>query len=316
MAFVMKVLLCPVLAGCLVVLCLPGGHAVAGQTGAVVVARVNGEPVTRAELDRTKNNPLTRQRLRQELGRENQDPKDLDRLALQMLIHRRLLLQEADRRKIQITDTELDKAVNSLRLRFDDLMVFGQWMKEQGLDERSLFDSVKEDILTDRVIALLVEGVQADEEQVQSYYEAHKDDIVIGEEVRLRLIAVRNREKADGVLAALRKGASFDRIARQRSVGLRAAQGGDTGWVDTRNLPQALHKAVSQMKTGDVAGPLQKGPGEFLIVGLEGRRPVRAKTLSDARPEIERILLPAEQQKAVRNWLEVNENKAEIDTFP
>jgi hypothetical protein len=64
-----------------------------------------------------------------------------------------------------------------------------------------------------------------------------------------------------------------------------------------------------------VGGPLQKGADEFLIVGLEGRRPVRAKSLGEARPEIERRLLPAKQQEAVQAWLTEQEKTSKIEVY-
>ena len=209
-----------------------------------------------------------------------------------MVIHRRLMLEEARRRGIVVTDKELDDAIASLRRRFDDLEGFGAWMKEQGLDDRSLFEAVRADMLTDRVWASLVAGVRISDGRGAAVLRRERRDLVIGEEVRLRIIAVKDEAAAEEILAALRKGESFRRLARQRSLGVRAAQGGDTGWVDSRTLPEPLRKPVQLLKPGDVGGPLQRGPGEFLVIGLEGRRPIRARSLAEARPEIERQLLP------------------------
>lgn len=296
------------------------GSARAAQAGtrtdgdATLVARVNGEPVTRAELQRMRDNPLTRRQLL-EVGGEASDTKELDRVALRRLIHRRLMLEEARRRRIVVTDDELDEAIASLRRRFDDLEGFGAWMKGQGLADGSLFETVRADMLTDRVWASLVAGVRISDGEAQRYYDARAEELIIGEEVRLRIIAVKDEAAAEEILAALRSGASFQRLARQRSLGVRAAQGGDTGWVDSRTLPEPLRKPVQLLKTGDVGGPLEKGPGEFFVVGLEGRRPIRARSLAEARPEIERRLLPSVQQEVVRAWLTEQEAKSKIEVF-
>lgn len=293
----------------------PDVRALSMQTDPEVVARVNGEPVARAEFQRMLGNPLIRHQLQQELGIENPELKELERLALRKVVHHHLMLQEANRRKMTVTNDELDEAITTLRRRFDDLKDFGLWMKEQGIDDKSLFETVKRDILTERVWVSLVEGVRVKEKEVSEYFEGHKEELIIGEEVRLRIIAVKDKAEAEEILAALRNGASFDRLARQRSIGLRAAQGGDTGWIDSRILPQSLHKAVPLLKPSDVAGPLEKGPSEFLIVGLQGRRPIQAKSLAEARPEIERRLLLSAQQTAVKTWLEEQEKKSKIELF-
>jgi foldase protein PrsA len=280
-----------------------------------IAARVNGEPVTRAELQRMVADPLMQSRLQQELGVQDPGSKEMDRLALRKLIQRHLILQEAGRRNITVTEPDLDKALSALRRSFADLRDFGMWMKERGLDDKSLFDTLRAEMLMKRVIGALLEGVSLPKEQVQEYYEAHKEDLIIGEEVRLRIIVVKSKAAAEEILASLRKGENFSRLARKQSLGLHAAQGGDMGWVNSQTLPLPLQKAVGKLKAGDVGGPLQKGAEEFHIVGLEGRRPVRAKSLAEARPEIERRLLPTKQQEALQAWLTEQEKKSKIEVY-
>jgi parvulin-like peptidyl-prolyl isomerase len=280
-----------------------------------IVARVNGEPVTRAQFDRMVANPLTLQQARRELGIEEPDRKELERLAMRKLVHLRLLVQEADRRKIDVTRKELDEAITALRRRFDDLKEFGAWVKEQGLSDPELFETVRTDMLAERVTAALAGEARVTEEEAQQYFEAHRDDLIIGAEVRLRIIAVSNKAEAEEMMAAVRRGVPFDRLARRRSMGRLAAKGGDTGWVDFKTLPSPLREAAVELKPGEVGGPFEKGPGEFLIVGLQDRRPVRAESLAEARPEIERRLLPEKRRATVQEWLAEQEKKAKIEIF-
>ena len=141
----------------------PAGPVHAGQASPhstdTIVARVNGEPITGAEFRRMVGSPLTRQQLEQELGEGVADHEALERLALRRLIQRRLMLQEAARRNLTVTGEELDSGVTALRRRFDDLESFGQWMRDQELDDRSLIASLKEQILAARVAGALVADV-------------------------------------------------------------------------------------------------------------------------------------------------------------
>jgi len=100
----------------ILIVLVAGAGASLGLSGAwsaepEVVARVNGEPVTRSELQRILADPVTRRQLQQELGVSEPDSKELDRLALQKLISRRLVLQEAGRRNFTVTERELDQAL-------------------------------------------------------------------------------------------------------------------------------------------------------------------------------------------------------------
>jgi peptidyl-prolyl cis-trans isomerase SurA len=278
-----------------------------------VAARVNGESVAQADVQRLLANPFERRQLLRELGVEDPDGKELECGALRRLINRRLILQEAARRNLTITPQDLDKAISSLRRRFEDLQGLGVWMKEQGLDDTSLSATIRVEMLAARVRAALVEGVRVTDDQAHQYYGRHKDDLKT-EEVRLQIIVVKDEATATGILAALRKGDDFGALARARSIGRRAAQGGDTGWVDADSLGPPLRDAIGAMQPRQARGPLQKGD-EFLIVRLDGRRPGRARSFAEARADIERRLLPGTQQEALQAWLAEQAKTSTIEVF-
>lgn len=288
-------------------------HHDSARADAAVAARVNGEPVSRAEVRRLLANPAERRQLLRELGGEDPDSKALDRAALRRLINRRLILQEARRRNFTVTEEEVDKTVTALRRRFDDLPSLGAWMKEQGLDEASLFETIRAEMLAVLVRRALVEGVRISDEQALQYYNIHKDDFKT-DEVRLQIIVVKDNAAAEEIVAALKKGRDFGALAQEQSAGRRAAQGGDTDWIDTETLGPPLRDAVAAMTPRQARGPLQRGD-EFLIVRLHERRPGRTKSLTQARPDIERRLLPAKHQEALEAWLTEQEQKAKIEVF-
>lgn len=277
-----------------------------------IVARVNGEPVSRDELQRVRAEPLTSERLKQ--GVQELNGKALDRPALQIVIRRHLILQEAERRKIAVSEQDLDQAVTALRHRFQDIESFGAWMAARGLDDKSLFETVRDEMLALRVRAVLTEDLSVTDEQLQEFYRAHQADLKTGDEVRLRIIVVKDRTAAEAVLTALQKGEKFADLARQRSVGMRAASGGDTGWIDSHILPPPLRELVHTLKPGDAGGPLQKDT-EFVVVGLVDRRPGRMQSLNEARPRIERHLLALKRQEAGEAWLKEREKDSKIEVY-
>jgi len=280
-----------------------------------MVARVNGEPVFRDELQRFLVDPMAMRQYQLKNGSRDADPEELERLAVQELVYLRLILQEAERLNFTVTEDDLDQSLTALRSRFKDLESFGAWMHERGLDDKSLFSALQDGMLANRVKASLVEGIRVTEEEVRRYYEQHKQDLITGEEVRLRLIAVKSIQDADEILLALKRGESFSYLARTRSLGKLAAQGGDTGWIDALTLPPELKSIVVKLKPGDVGGPLQKADDEFLLVGLQDQRPLRPTSFDSARREIERRLLTAKQQEAIQGWLTEQEIKAQIEVY-
>ena len=301
-------------------LVLVAGAAVGlGPSGArsaepAILARVNGEPVTQGELRLALADPSLRRRLQQDLGVREPDSQALERLALQKLINRRLILQEAGRRNFAVTEQELSRAATAFRRRFKDARRYVAWMKTRELDEKSLREGIRAQILTTRVMAALAEEVRVTDEQVQEYYEAHQDDLKTVEEVRLRRIAVTDKAAADEIVGALGKGEDFDHLARERSVGFDTGPGGGAGWVSVQTLAPPLRRAVGTLKAGETGGPLEQD-GEFLVFRLEERRPAQTRSVAEARPEIERRLLTAKRQEIFQAWLTEQEQKAKIEVF-
>jgi parvulin-like peptidyl-prolyl isomerase len=278
---------------------LAPAEARAGEAG--IVARVDGEPVTRAELKRAVADPVTLRRAQRLLGVERPEPGAVEALALRQVVRLRLLLQEARRRGIEISERELDAEIASLRRRFADLRGFGAWMQEQELDDRSLFDVVRDDLTADRVRSALVRDVTVAEAEVRRYYEAHAQEFG-RTEVRLQLIAVEGEVAAQEIVAALEGGADFGRLARERSRGLRAARGGDTGWIVEEALAPPLRETVAASRPGQIRGPLRRG-SDLLVARLQGRRRGAPRPFAEVSAGIERRLLAERREAALEAWL-------------
>ena len=295
---------------------------------AVIVAKVNGDPITDRELQRLLVQSSASRQIQQE-GQPTRilpdpaspqkievpaaDSKKLEQAALQRLIRFHLLLQEAARRNLAVTEKELTQAQAALRRRFKDDQGYAAWLKSQGLSaENSLRDALRSELLVARAAAALVRQTSFSEQQMRTYYEKHKSEFQVPATVRLQVIAVRDRAAADGVVTALKQGEDFGRLARERSTGFRAAQGGDLGWVAPDKLSPTLRMAAGTLKVGETSDTLPVN-SELLIVRVMARRPARMKTLEEAQPEVKRSLQRELQPQIVASWLAKQEKESKIE---
>jgi len=95
-------------------------------------------------------------------------------------------------------------------------------------------------------------------------------------EVRIRNILVRTREEADAIMAELARGASFEDLARERSIDSQTKHlGGDGGFCGKGEIitPGGEDIAYS-LKIGEVSQPFEEYRG-FQIVKVTDERPVR-----------------------------------------
>ena len=280
----------------------------------MVLARVNGEPVTQAEVHRLLLNPAARAELQQELGIRERDARALQRLAVDKLVAHRLLLQEARRRNFTVSNAEFDRALVKLRRRFDDLKQFGAWMDARGLNDRSLLDTIRQELLIIRATQVLFDGVTVSEDEVRAYYEAHKPALKTAGAVRLQMIAVHDEAAAEAIVQAAKGGADFGKLARESSLGLRAARGGDTEWVRRDGLPALLREALSAAKVGQIIGPLPASGG-FRIVRLVAERPGITRSLAEVRPSIVARLLEDKRKTVFAAWRKEQEKLAKVEVL-
>ena len=278
-----------------------------------VVARVNGEVVTEGDARRVLSDPSTRRQLQQDLGFRATDANALYRLAVKKLVEHQLLLQEARRRKLEVSEQELDRAVLDVRRRFDDLKGLGAWMKVHELNDRSLFDVLRDELLIKRAAIALVQGVQVSDKEIKDYYESHKEELRGPGQFRLQIIVVESKEVAQQLLMDVYVGgADFGQLARARSRGTRAERGGDTGWVSWKDIPPPLREVVRGLKIGQTGGPIGNGT-DYRLVRLTGHRPGPIRTLAEVRPEIQRRAHEAKQKSVYEAWRAEQEQKSKIE---
>jgi peptidyl-prolyl cis-trans isomerase SurA len=84
-------------------------------------------------------------------------------------------------------------------------------------------------------------------------------------------IITRARQKAEGLLADLKKGADFGPLAVAHSQGQNALEGGSLGWKHAGQLPDLFVTALRALQPGAVSGVL-RSPSGFHILRLNARR--------------------------------------------
>jgi parvulin-like peptidyl-prolyl isomerase len=278
-----------------------------------VVARVNGETVSRSEWQRMMADPLMQNLYQREFAAKKTEPDEFKNWALRKLIMQRLVLQNAALRNLTVTEQEIDLAMAATRRRFKDVKKFQRWLRSRVLDDKSLRDILRADMVTMRLKSVLLSGVRATDDQVKEYYAAHRDEFKTTEQVRLRFVVVKEKTMAEEIMAALDKGGDFDRLAAERS----AASGGvgDTGLVDPETLTPLLQDYLRILSVGETRGPLEAGLDGFLIVRLEERVAPKTKTLEEARSQVEQRVLAQEREKFLQSWLTEQEKQSKIEVF-
>ncbi len=255
-------------------------EAVSGPlNGAGIVAIVNGDVISRADVD-------NRRRLFALSTGLPASQEVLGRLTPQIarqLIDERLRLQEAQRRRIVVTDKEIARAIADVEQRNGmPPRTLNKRLNADNVSFRTLVDQVRVQIGWSRVLhqelGPLERVSEADvaERERQLKQQAGQTEFRVGEIFIPAETPARVAEAgrfADTVIQQLRAGAPFPVVAAQFSQSQTALQGGDLGWVQASQLDPAEVRVLGAMPIGAISNPLRV-PGGFSIVSLHGKREI------------------------------------------
>ena len=281
-----------------------------------IVAVVNGGVITLSELEEF----LGPERVRREGVDVDRERKGARRWALERLIEKKVLLQEAKDQGIEVREERIDRRIEEMKGRFALEEEFRQALREENLTEAKLRRRIKEDLMVSLLIDREVRaGVRVGEEEIRLFFEENRERFKEPEEVGLSHIFIRVKEgevwkekKGEELLRRLREGADFSLLAREYSQGPTAGEGGRLGFLKRGELSPEFAGAISGLAVGEVSDLIKMEDG-FHIVKLEGRKAARPMELSEVREGIESLIFAEKAEKRYQEWIRELKNEAHIE---
>lgn len=141
------------------------------------VARVNGVDISVMRLERYFADYLTAQGRAVTSIRSPTLYKRLREEALDELIDKELLWQEAQRRRVEVTDAQVTAFVGEVERLFGTAELFDQRLSEAGFDRASFADYTRHEMASQQVFAQLSAVEPPSEAQVQAYFAANREHL-------------------------------------------------------------------------------------------------------------------------------------------
>jgi peptidyl-prolyl cis-trans isomerase SurA len=288
---------------------LPGPSSATGASRSQlvdeVVAVVNTDVITRRELlDRA---DLV-ERTFQAQNRPLPPRADLLGEVLEQLILERVQAQTAKESGIQVSDADLDRAVDSVAQR-NNLSV--AQLKAKLTQSGMAYDKYRQDLRQEILLARLRDRevdskVHVYDGEIDNYLAQQGGGAAAtgAQEYNVAQILVPVAEgataeqkaaahgKAENLLKQAQGGADFAKLARENSGAQDAAQGGELGLRPIGGLPAVFANAVVDMKAGQVAGEVLESPAGFHVIKLlEKRAPGTAISTKVQQTQVRHILI-------------------------
>ena len=288
-----------------------------------VLARVNGEAVTKVDFDRLiKNMEL---RSNQPIPAERRDA--VYRQVLDELVTYTVLSQETRARNVAVADAEVESAIKQMRARLGSDEDF-----KKALDARGMtLDKLKGDTRIDISINKMVEAEVATQPpptdaQVRDFYDKNPDKFKQDEAVRASHILFRVDESADAatkkkamdeaqsVLKQARAGADFAELAKKHSADGSAQQGGDLNFFTKGQMVPPFDQAAFAMKPGEISDIVTTQFG-YHIIKVTDRRPPSTVPFEQVSGRIKEFLTEQQKQQKADGFIQSLKQKAKIEVL-
>jgi parvulin-like peptidyl-prolyl isomerase len=271
-------------------------HAMRQTTNTVSVTKPVGKPIARVNgavlTDRDLLNemfqmfPYARQH---NGGFPKAMEADIRKGALQMIEFEELVYQEAQRRKMSIPATKLNKALADFRKQFPSDEEFQDFLKtEVNGSQEQLRAKIERSLLIDQLLkAEVADKSVVSPTGVKAYYDKNPDHFTTPESLAFQSITIlapdkatptqlkEVRKQADEALRQAKGTKTYDEfwlLAEKISQDDFRVMMGDHKSVDRSKLPPEVVAATSRMQIGQVSDVIQFGQA-YAILRLNGHTP-------------------------------------------
>jgi parvulin-like peptidyl-prolyl isomerase len=281
-----------------------------------VIVKVNGDIITLSDFE-------SRQVMAIQSAGIGQDKiesylRDHNAKILQEAVDDLLIVQRADELEIKLPPEAVKGVIENIKK--ENHLATDDDLREQLRREGMTFDDLKRNVsqtyLKRAVLQRELERkVAPTEEDIRSYYEAHKEDYawpatVHLQEIRIKADTPGAKAKAEEVVTRARAGEDFGELAGSFSAP--TPGGGDLGVVSLKELSPAVQKAAAPLQVGEVSDPVSSQDG-FHVFKLIARAEATVTPLDEVRNKIKNQLMDTKGNEAYDKYVEELRKNAIID---
>jgi len=184
-----------------------------------------------------------------------------------------------------------------------DREIISQEAVKKGLDKvpevAAAIEINRQEILVNAYVQDYVRANVIGDEAVRKEYERIRSELGV-KEYKARHILVEKEEEAKGIIAQLRKGANFEKLAAEhsRDAGTKD-RGGDLDWNVPANYVKSFGEALTKLKKGQTTDAPVKSEFGWHVIKLDDERAFKAPAFEEVKPNLQRSMQQQMVQKAV-----------------
>ena len=186
--------------------------------------------------------------------------------------------------------------------------VLSQESARLGLDKtpeaQAQFAQLRQTFLVELLLSDLMKRSPITDAEIKAEFDRQMASLVDAQQYKISLIVLPTEDMAKSVLARLRKGENFSKVATEQSIDPSKKDGGNVGWVLPAQILPAISNVMVNLNKGSlVAAPIQTAAG-WNIIKLEDKRAFKAPQFEEAKNETRQLLLQKQRFEYVKKLRE------------
>jgi peptidyl-prolyl cis-trans isomerase SurA len=317
------------LMGTLVAALLLSGAVARAELVDKVAAVVNRDVIALSEVEKRAAPELAR------AGQQERDPAKRVELrtriikgSLDALIGEKLMEEQIQELGLGVTDAELEAAMADVRRQNNvtDDSQFERLLSSEGFTIAAYKDFLRKQMGRMKLVQMKVSPkVKVSEEDLRAAYTQYSKMETGDSEVHARHILVQvdpsapadkveaARKKAEALAEEARKpGVDFSELAKKKSEGPSASDGGDLGFFKRGVMVPAFERVAFTLKEGEVSEPVRTQFG-WHVLKVEEKRAVDVAPFEQVRGELEAKLKLQKTEKYVEQYVQELRQKASVE---
>ena len=294
-----------------------------------VVANVNGKEIKKDDLVKQ----AEAMRAQVAMASQGREIPALDeafyKKVLDGMVAQELLLQDARRQGVTVSDEELKPQMAALRGRFPSQAEYDKALSQQGLTEKQLTEKLRDEAVLQKYVGTKVfNQVAVTDQAAREFYDQNQDKMQRPERVHARHILIKvepgaaeadkqkAKDKAEGLLKEIQGGADFAKLAAENSDDPGSkARGGDLSWFSRGQMVPPFDKAVFALaKPNDLSGVVETQFGYHIIQLLE-KEAASAVPFEEAKPRIDQMLKQRQAGQRLESHVEGLKKQGKVEIF-
>ncbi|MEK5068540.1 peptidylprolyl isomerase [Sporosarcina sp. FSL K6-1508] len=215
-----------------------------------------------------------------------------------------LILQQAIESEYKVTDKEVKEAIAAQKEQYGES--FDMYLMQQGMTEKFFDKNVKSQLIQQKMI----ESLKVTDEDINAGIANMK------KEINARHILVKDKKTANEVLAKLKEGGDFAKLAKEYSTEEMAQEsGGDLGWFGPGKMVPEFEEAAFALKKGEISEPVKTSFGYHVIELMDTREAKLEQTDEELKATVTDNLKKVQFEEKLVKLLKASDIDIKEDEF-